>query len=1060
LKASVRIGLLGAFVAVLALAGISFSGARTDTASAQIPAGVTVTKACAATTIAIGATTTCTITINTGMVTTAEPITVRLRGANTGAGPNPVYGQVLLLNATTGATGADVDTVNVTNPVGGTQQIDVGCFGVDCSGIITITEGIRGAVGGPVVEEIAFGGGLFVPLTPSLMVQPATVSATVTCAPASIVAGSGAGGAASCFIDLNDDDIFPGVVSSSNITVTLINPPAGVVLAATGTTTASFNCGFAFNAPQSCDGITVVVQSNTAGVSGPISFQINYQPDVPAVDFPVVLTRPNVAQVVAATPGSATKVCTPTVPDGVPNPAFQVRLGQTIRCVVTITGVAGTGTPATTASVTLTNATHVSNGLATASYTCTPVAGTNTCTFTEEIAPTAACVPLTQSITFAGATFTPPIANAAGTLIEVLPKDTGTCTIVDVTGAVKVCAVPPDGVPPSTPTRVFVRAGTQVRCDVTVSGKAGIAGTATVTLPDNATFAVGASDSTRTFTCVNTTTPPGTACSFTETFFPRDSQADVCRPLGPQTIRILGATLTAATVAPPFAPGGAPREIFVLPKAGVPFECPGVISPLVQPIFLRFRCGTNPALLPLLGDPVITPVPGDDTALGFPGTAPQPIVTFPPIGEVSPGRSVVLAGVGILPEAVVCKVEPTDRAGLPIRVAPAKIEVSSTGGSLLTRTGQLTTNLRIECGDILQVPVIPVPGDPFLNVDKNTCTGVTFAVVGLGVGIVDINARYEPASFAVAEGIFEIEGKTAVGFVAPAVSVNLLLSPNPVAVGATGTATARLNRVTLSCGTVVCVDPTTGLPISVNAGSALNGNVIFTIQDPTIAAWVDTLPTVTPQVTTQNQVVRRCGPVPTFTANAPFTGPTVFQPNPTVPLASFFGGCTDVSAMYRGLAQGVTNIAATFVPDLPGAFGLGFTGVGPTPGTIPVPASTTVSLPPNVAALVGLFSNAVNPTGVSGLSVVGPPPPTAIVVNLVRGCNNITPTITEPAPDYARRITPAGVLVALWEHQAATNTFRGFSPMPGAPNDLPGVTRLVPIFACVTAPATLSQPPA
>jgi hypothetical protein len=63
------------------------------------------------------------------------------------------------------------------------------------------------------------------------------------------------------------------------------------------------------------------------------------------------------------------------------------------------------------------------------------------------------------------------------------------------------------------------------------------------------------------------------------------------------------------------------------------------------------------------------------------------------------------------------------------------------------------------------------------------------------------------------------------------------------------------------------------------------------------------------------------------------------------------------------------------------------------------------------------------------------------------------------------RVTPASVVIATWQHNAATNTFAG-APGPASPAsaaavaDLTSVTRLTPVFVCVTAAATLAQPPA
>jgi len=86
-------------------------------------------------------------------------------------------------------------------------------------------------------------------------------------------------------------------------------------------------------------------------------------------------------------------------------------------------------------------------------------------------------------------------------------------------------------------------------------------------------------------------------------------------------------------------------------------------------------------------------------------------------------------------------------------------------------------------------------------------------------------------------------------------------------------------------------------------------------------------------------------------------------------------------------------------------------------------------------------------------------------VQLVRGCNNVSPTVTEGAASYAARVTPAGAVNSIFEYQTATNTFRG-APGPSAPAsaqavaDLQTVTRLRPVFICLNAAATLNQPPA
>ncbi len=309
-----------------------------------------------------------------------------------------------------------------------------------------------------------------------------------------------------------------------------------------------------------------------------------------------------------------------------------------------------------------------------------------------------------------------------------------------------------------------------------------------------------------------------------------------------------------------------------------------------------------------------------------------------------------------------------------------------------------------------------------------------------------------------------------------------------------GVATVRFNRVFVQCASAVpspglsgisggsfCLDPATGGVLTATLGSILNGTVYFTIDDPSIATWVNAQPTATQPapsstagfVTSAQQTAVRCGFFPTTTNPFPFTNSPPIQN----PLLGYFGGCESASATYRGLAPGMTRVTATFVPDLPGAFGAG------TPSlALGQPFGTSLSflgLPPSISPLLGAFAGASQPSASSVLSVITAAPtgtvplagtapaPTATAatetIAAVPGCNNVTPTVTEPAVLYAARVQPASAVIAVWEHQAATNTFRG-SPGPGAPvsaqavADLVTVTRLRPVFVCVSAPGTLNQP--
>jgi hypothetical protein len=454
----------------------------------------------------------------------------------------------------------------------------------------------------------------------------------------------------------------------------------------------------------------------------------------------------------------------------------------------------------------------------------------------------------------------------------------------------------------------------------------------------------------------------------------------------------------------------------------------GPTAAFVQPAGLRITCPSTTDAFAPQGLPIVNPTPSQ---LG--------------------GLNII--ALGVLPATLICTAVPIDAAGNVLAaVAPGIIEVSTVQGVLIDAAGRITTNLRIDCsaGGALGSGVF----GGATGINPNTCTGVSFGVIGQGVGIVEILAEYEPNAIAEAAGIQSRQARANVGFIAPIIVPSLLLSPNPVVVGATGTATVRFNRsancsAAFGAGSIqggqVCIDPTTGTPIIFNFGSALNGNVILTIANNAAAVWAESVTPQTPSslastgfIATAAQVIRRCG----FFATTGIIGGLNQVPSTTGALANFFGGCDTVSATYRGVLPGVTNITATFIPDLPGAFGQ---ATGVTAAT---------------ASLLGLFGSGSGTFATSQrvLEVVAAPP--SGIVQLARGCNNVSPTVTESATAYAARVTPAGALVAIWEHQSATNTFRGFSPLPGAPNDLTGTTRLRPVFVCVSGAAQLDQPPA
>jgi len=385
------------------------------------------------------------------------------------------------------------------------------------------------------------------------------------------------------------------------------------------------------------------------------------------------------------------------------------------------------------------------------------------------------------------------------------------------------------------------------------------------------------------------------------------------------------------------------------------------------------------------------------------------------------GGATVVA-ISTLPSSIACTVQ-TTVAGVPTAVANGTIEVSTVTGTLIDARGALSTNLRIPCTNT----ALTAP---------NNCTGVAFAVAGVGVGFVEVRVRYEPVPGLT--NIDELEGSFVVAFVAPRPNLNLLLSPNPVSVGQDTTATLRLNRVVINCGVgIFCVDPTTGLPLLTNTSSILNGTVVFTIDNTAIARFqqAGVQPNVagttvgTAVIGTANQVAVRCGPLSSVVGS----------------FESFFGGCDTASANIRALAAGIATVSAVFIPDLPGAVSSVALGGTPTAATIG-----------NLTSFAGLGV----PTDSRQLQVLDAPATGNIT--LVRGCNNVTPTVTESVSAFVARVMGTQVF-AVWEHQAATNTFLG-APGPGAPAgapaDLTTVTRLRPVFVCVNGPGTLNQPAA
>jgi len=199
---------------------------------------------------------------------------------------------------------------------------------------------------------------------------------------------------------------------------------------------------------------------------------------------------------------------------------------------------------------------------------------------------------------------------------------------------------------------------------------------------------------------------------------------------------------------------------------------------------------------------------------------------------------------------------------------------------------------------------------------------------------------------------------------------------------------------------------------------------------------------------TASQVIRDCG---AFSGGGVFS-PFTLQNTQVGSLQPYFGGCQTATATYQGVLAGEANISATFVPYLPGATNLNLSFAG---------ISTSASFGAGLAN-ANFFAPGIGPANTFRTLQVADVAPTGNI-NLARGCNNVSPTVTESATAYAARVSPASIVISIFQYNTATNSFAG-APGPASPAsaaavaDLSGVTRLTPVFVCTNAPGTLAQP--
>lgn len=131
--------------------------------------------------------------------------------------------------------------------------------------------------------------------------------------------------------------------------------------------------------------------------------------------------------------------------------------------------------------------------------------------------------------------------------------------------------------------------------------------------------------------------------------------------------------------------------------------------------------------------------------------------------------------------------------------------------------------------------------------------------------------------------------------------------------------------------------------------------------------------------------------------------------------------------------------------------------------------SSVAAIRPTPIAVGTTFIHVFSPYSVSAFVLSGaaaPGPrsaPEPEIVTLAIGCNALAATWADGSPvgTVATAVAPPSALDAIWKFDPDANNWRGYSPAaPAAANNLDAVNRLDAIFACVSAPATLSRPAA
>lgn len=128
-------------------------------------------------------------------------------------------------------------------------------------------------------------------------------------------------------------------------------------------------------------------------------------------------------------------------------------------------------------------------------------------------------------------------------------------------------------------------------------------------------------------------------------------------------------------------------------------------------------------------------------------------------------------------------------------------------------------------------------------------------------------------------------------------------------------------------------------------------------------------------------------------------------------------------------------------------------------GALHNPSSCPASAPATVTCIQGYVQVTCVVTFTTVLADTGVQTQ-AETVALTGGCANVALTWTDGTPlaTVAAAISPQPALIAIWRFDAAAGHFRGWSPLPDAPNDLTSVNRLDAVFLCLREPGALSRP--